>query len=93
MIVAFNWKRPCQMRRFYEFLKEEGFDASGVTLLEPGEDDSCALKIDTERRKFVGKNPHYPGHDGDMYGAEIAINMDKWTNGRTDSNGNANSDD
>lgn len=77
MVVGLNCGCPTRMRMVYDLLCQLGYNTRYVTLFPDGKEDSAALRIDTDKMRIEGKNPQYPGADGDDYGCEVIIDLCK----------------
>ena len=77
MVVGLNCGCPTRMRMVYDLLCQLGYSTQLVTLHPDGQEDSAALRIDTDKMAILGKNHQYPGADGDCYGCEGIIDLCK----------------
>lgn len=77
MVVGLNCGCPTRMRMVYDLLCQLGYSTRLVTLHPDGQEDSAALRIDTDGMAVLGKNPQYPGADGDDCGCEVIIDLCK----------------
>jgi hypothetical protein len=77
MVVGLNCGCPTRMRMVYDLLCQLGYSTQFVTLYPAGKEGSAALRIDTDKMAILGKNPRYPGTDGDGHGCEVIIDLCK----------------
>lgn len=77
MMVGLNCGCPTRMRMVYDLLCQLGYSTRGVMLFPAEQERSAALRIDTDKMEIAGKNPRYPGADGDDHGCEVIIDLCK----------------